>query len=105
MVWTVDSSSGAPRRGGEMRVVAAVLARPWLWLTALRQLRLLAPRRWWAAAPRSPVPAAPYLRFRAITAYGDPDRLPEPADVVSWLTWCRAWGRSTKVQTESGRQG
>jgi hypothetical protein len=29
------------------------------------------------------------MRFRARTAYGDPDHRPEPADVVAWLEWCR----------------
>jgi len=25
------------------------------------------------------------------TAYGDPTHEPEPADVVTYLHWCRAW--------------
>jgi hypothetical protein len=25
------------------------------------------------------------------TAYGDPTHEPEPADIVTYLHWCRAW--------------
>jgi hypothetical protein len=35
------------------------------------------------------VPDAGYLRFRMITAYGDPDRVPAPNDVITYLRWCR----------------
>jgi hypothetical protein len=85
------------------RVVAAVLVRPWLWPTALAQLVRLAPRRWWATPRHVPSPDPAYLRFRAITAYGDPDHGPEPDDLVTWLTWCRSWRRATKVQSAAGR--
>jgi hypothetical protein len=39
------------------------------------------------------MPDAAYLRFRMITAYGDPHHEPEPADLVTYLEWCRAWPR------------
>jgi hypothetical protein len=29
------------------------------------------------------------------TAYGDADHDPEPADLVTYLHWCRAWPRVT----------
>lgn len=69
----------------------AVLRHPALWLTAVRQAYLLAPRGWWRRRPFLPVPDREYLRFRMVTAYGMPDRHPEPDDVVTYLEWCRGW--------------
>ncbi len=71
------------------RDVAAVLRRPRLWLTALRQLTRAVPRRWWARAPFVPLPDRAYLRFRIETAYGVGGR-PRADDVVRYLEWCRA---------------
>ena len=70
-------------------MVGAVAARPALWPTALRQARRLAPRRWWRRAPFLPVPDRAWLRFRAETQYGDPDRPLDAGDVVTWLQWAR----------------
>ncbi len=67
----------------------AVARRPRLWSVAIRQARLLAPPRWWAQRPHLPVPDARYMQFRALTQYGDGSHRLEPADVVSYLTWCR----------------
>jgi len=69
----------------------AVVRRPALWLTAARQVRVLAPRGWWRRRPWLPVPDADYMRFRLVTQYGDPDHAPEPADVVAYLHWCRTY--------------
>ncbi len=69
----------------------AVLVRPWLWWIALRQLLELSPPGWWRRTPFLPVPGREYLRFRLVTQYGDPDRAPEPGDVVSYLQWCRSY--------------
>ena len=75
------------------RAATAVLARPSLWGTALRQVAVLAAPGWWRTAPHLPLPDGDYLRFRLQTAYGDPDRAPDPRDVVTYLHWCRAWPR------------
>lgn len=80
-------------RGWLARGALAVLARPALWPTAVFQLCRLAPRGWWRHAPFLPLPDAAYLRFRLQTQYGDPDREPEAADLVSYLRWCRRYGR------------
>jgi hypothetical protein len=69
----------------------AVLVRPSLWVTAVRQIVRLAPERWWQRRPYLPLPDADYLAFRLTTMYGGEGRAPEPADVVAYLTWCRAW--------------
>lgn len=71
----------------------ALAARPWLWPTAVVQLVRLAPRGWWRRWPPFPRPDPGYLRFRVQTAYGDPDRDPEAADVVTYLAWCRSLRR------------
>ena len=72
---------------------AAVLVRPALWATALRQVARLAPAGWWRRWPPLPLPDRDYMRFRLVTQYGDSDRPPEPADVVTYLRWCRRQSR------------
>jgi len=76
-------------------VVKAVAGRPDLWVTALRQAVLLAPRGWWRQWPPVPMPAPGYLRFRMLTAYGDAEQPPMPGDVVTWLEWARSWASVT----------
>lgn len=80
-------------RPGWAAAILAVLLRPWLWWTALRQGLRLAGPRWWRRPPYVPLPDREYLRFRMLTAYGDPTAAPLPADLVSYLEWCRAWPR------------
>ena len=70
---------------------AALLRRPGLWPTAVVQLLRLARPGWWRQTPFLPLPDEGYLRFRLVTAYGDPDREPDPGDLVTYLEWCRAW--------------
>lgn len=71
----------------------AVAGRPRLWSTAWRQARRTARPGWWRRAPFLPVPGGEYLRFRTVTQYGDPDHPPVPADVLNYLTWCKAQGK------------
>jgi hypothetical protein len=73
------------------RAGLAVARRPSLWFVAVGQILVLAAPRWWARAPHLPLPDPAYLEFRLTTAYGDPDHAPEPADVVTYLHWCRDW--------------
>ena len=49
------------------------------------------PDGWYRRMPFLPVPDRAWLRFRLVTAYGDPDRAPEPVDVITWLEWLRGW--------------
>ena len=71
------------------RAGVAVLVRPRLWVIAATQLIALAPRGWWHRWPPLPLPDPAYLRFRLVTQYGDPERTPDVADVLTYLHWCR----------------
>lgn len=77
------------------RIVGAVLVRPSLWVTSLRQLGRLAPSGWWKSAPFLPVPPADYLEFRLVTQYGGGHGAARPTltteDVVDYLVWCKQW--------------
>jgi len=75
------------------RATLALLTRPPLWGTALAQLVRLARPGWWRRWPPVPVPDRDYLRFRLQTQYGDPDREPDPADLIAYLRWCRGFRR------------
>ena len=77
------------------RAALALARHPDLWTTAARQVLVLAVDGWWRRPPFLPLPDRAYLRFRFQTMYGDPDRSPEPDDVVTYLRWCRAWPRVT----------
>lgn len=82
-------------RPGVIRVAWAVLRRPVLWPTAVRQARRTAAPGWWRRAPFLPLPPRDYLRFRMVTQYGETDRPPDPADVLNYLVWCRDWERQS----------
>ena len=84
------------RTVGWGRAVLSVLARPWLWGVGVTQVFALAPQGWWRRRPFLPVPDRQYLRFRLQTQYGDPDREPEPADLLSYLEWCRSYRASLR---------
>jgi hypothetical protein len=75
------------------RAGVALVVRPVLWGTAVGQVVRLARPGWWHRWPPVPAPDAAYLRFRLQTQYGDPDREPEPEDVVAYLRWCRRYRR------------
>jgi hypothetical protein len=78
-----------------LRAAVALAVRPDLWITAVRQVLVLAVDGWWRRAPFLPLPDPAYLRFRFQTMYGDPDHAPDPGDVVTYLRWCRAWPKVT----------
>ena len=78
----------------------AVLVRPWLWPTAVRQVRVLAPRGWWRRWPPVPAPDAAYLRFRLLTQYGDGGHAAEAGDVLAYLQWCRTYRRGIALDPD-----
>jgi hypothetical protein len=71
-----------------LSAIAAVVVRPWLWWTAVRQLFRVATPGWWRRAPFLPRPDPDYTRFRLETAYGRDARL-DGDDLVTYLEWCR----------------
>ncbi len=81
-----------------MRLLAAtavaVLRRPSLWFTALRQWKRTTPSGWWKRRPFLPVPSGDYLKFRMVTQYGDANHRAAPADVLNYLAWCRQHDRA-----------
>ncbi len=74
--------------GWWLRAAWAVLRRPGLWGVAVVQTFRLARPGWWRRPPFVPVPPAAYLAFRLETQYGS-GHDPDPADVVTYLHWCR----------------
>jgi hypothetical protein len=70
---------------------AAVVRRPSLWSTAVRQMRRTAAPGWWKRRPFLPVPSGSYVEFRLVTQYGDPGHAWDPDDVVNYLRWCKSW--------------
>lgn len=81
-----------------MVAAVAVVRRPSLWWTALRQLRRMVVPGWWRRAPYLPLPDRTYLRFRLVTAYGGEGGAPRAEDVVTYLHWCRAWPEVTSAR-------
>lgn len=75
--------------GAARSVAVAVARRPELWSAALGAVLRLAAPGWWRRRPYLPLPDGKLWAFRMVTAYGQPDAVPEPGDVVSYLTWCR----------------
>lgn len=98
-------ASTATTAGFPGAAVGAVLVRPRLWGTALRQAGRLAPPGWWKRAPFLPVPDPDYLAFRMETQYGSAAHAPEAADLVAYLEWCRAMERERRGVTRNGREG
>jgi hypothetical protein len=72
----------------------AVVAHPSLWPTALVQVKRLATPGWWRRWPPLPRPDPAWLAFRMETQYGSADAVPDAADVVAWLRWCRGVARA-----------
>lgn len=44
-------------------------------------------RGWFRRFPFLPVPDREYVRWRMLTAYGDPDTIPPAADVIRYARW------------------
>ncbi|KRO38244.1 MAG: hypothetical protein ABR57_05760 [Acidimicrobium sp. BACL17 MAG-120924-bin0] len=86
------------------KLLAALLMRPWLWVTAIRQAYRLAPSRWWTRAPYLPLPTPAYVQFRTSTQYGGQRREPEVYDIIDYLEWARDWHSTTRL-SRRGRRG
>jgi hypothetical protein len=44
-------------------------------------------RHWYRRPPFLPVPDRNYLRWRMLTAYGDPNVVPPPDDIARYARW------------------
>ena len=86
------------------KLISALLVRPWLWLTAIRQAIRLAPRGWWKQPPYLPLPTPAYVEFRTTTQYGGAKRDPEIHDIIDYLEWSRDWQSTTRL-SRRGRRG
>jgi len=69
------------------QTIAAVLARPLLWLEALRASAALAPRDWYKRPPFLPLPDPGYMSWRLQAAYGTSSADASPHDLVAYLEW------------------
>ena len=80
--------------GAAVQVALAVVVRPSLWGTALRQWRRTTPTGWWKRPPFLPLPRRDYVEFRLVTQYGSKNAHIEPHDVVNYLAWCKDQDRA-----------
>lgn len=65
-----------------------VIRHPSVWWEALRVI--------WAVSTNAvPVPHEPYLRWRALTAYGDADQPFRPDDLLEYLRWRKRMRRGS----------
>ncbi len=73
----------------------ALLRRPELWTTAVRQLFTLAPNKWWQQSPYLPLPDPSYFNFRLQTAYGDTETAPPTDGLITYLEWVKDWNATS----------
>ena len=65
----------------------ALLWKPSLWLTGVKQIFILAKNRWSVTPPFLPFPSEDFLEFRIITYQGESEKLPDVDVVITWLVW------------------
>ena len=65
----------------------ALLRKPSLWFTSIKQIFILAKNRWQLTPPFLPFPSSDFLEFRIITYQGEAEKLPDVDVVIRWLTW------------------
>ena len=70
-----------------LKLLFALLRKPSLWLTSIRQIFILAKSRWPLIPPFLPFPSNDFLEFRIITYQGESGKLPQTDVVITWLTW------------------
>jgi hypothetical protein len=63
------------------------LRHPGLGVDLLRVAWRFRSRAWYRHPPFLPLPDRTYLRWRMLTAYGDPDAVPPVDDVVRYARW------------------
>jgi hypothetical protein len=63
------------------------LRHPSLGMDLLRVAWRFRRRGWYRRPPFLPLPASEYLRWRMLTAYGDPNAVPPAEDVERYARW------------------
>jgi len=65
----------------------ALMSKPSLWASSVRQIFILAKNRWFLHSPFLPFPTKDFLEFRLVTYHGEAEKLPDVKVVVAWLAW------------------
>lgn len=72
----------------------AVLLRPGAWPGLIGLAWASRRLGWWRRPPFLPLPPAPYLRWRADTAYGDPEADAPSHETLDYLRWAARMRRT-----------
>jgi hypothetical protein len=70
-----------------VKLFFALLCKPSLWISAIKQVFMLAKNRWSLVFPFLPFPSSDFMEFRLITYQGEVEKLPEVKVVIAWLSW------------------
>jgi hypothetical protein len=92
------NAPASDRRIRPLRLIGYVLARPRLYLPALRTAWRFRRRGWYRRGPFLPLPPAEYLAWRFHTAYGD-DAEPGPGELDRYLRWASRMDRNREADT------
>jgi hypothetical protein len=76
-------------RGLVARLALRASVNPRLGLDLARLAWSFRARDWYRRPPFLPLPPREYVRWRMVTAYGDPDAVPPLEDVVRFARWRR----------------
>lgn len=70
-------------------LLARAVASPRIALDLLTMCWVMRRRDWYRRTPFLPLPPKEYVAWRMYTAYGDPDFVPPPEDVIRFARWRR----------------
>lgn len=73
--------------GLALRLSLRILRDPALGVALVRVAWRFRRRRWFRRPPFLPIPDRNYLRWRMLTAYGDPNAIPPASDVARYAKW------------------
>ena len=69
------------------KLLLVLVSKPSLWTTSIRQVFLIAKRRWLLTLPFLPSPSRDFMEFRFVTYQGHVEKLPDVKVVIAWLAW------------------
>ena len=70
-----------------LTLIGQSILHPTLAVDLLRVAWRFRSRRWFRRFPFLPLPARDYVRWRMVTAYGDPAAIPPAEDVIRYARW------------------